>query len=130
LVSFLLLSFPAISQSVTIVNNDTLVCFPDQMVRQIVLDLEDGDHCNAEKLSLYRSIKHYQNIITLKDEVIVTKDEGLAKQKAIIDEKNKQMILLIDEVNMLRKEKGQKFWHGIYIGGGSGLVLAALVLLL
>lgn len=100
------------------------------MVRQIIADLETGDHCENEKQSLYRSIEHYQNIITVKDEIIDTKDKTIKKNAEVTAEKNKQIVLLIDQVNTLRKEKGQKFWQGVYIGGGTGLALGLLILAL
>lgn len=100
------------------------------MVRQIVADLERGDYCENEKQSLYRSIEHYKNIITVKDATIAVKDQTIKKNVEVTAEKNKQIVLLIDEVNTLRKEKGQKFWQGVFVGGGTGLALGLLILVL
>ena len=44
---------PLISQTVTTINNDTVICLPLSVSKQIVFDLESGDLC-AEELELIK----------------------------------------------------------------------------
>ena len=62
------MSFPAISQSVTVVNGNTLICFPELMVRQIMVDLETGDFCQQEKQSYLRDIENFRKLMAIKEQ--------------------------------------------------------------
>ena len=123
------MSFPAISQSVTIVNNDTLVCFPDQMVRQMIVDLEEGDFCKNEKESLYKNIKSYQNIITAKDSVVFDLNKTIANLNAKVKQKDRLIKLTETERDNAIKEKKMAFYKGIGVGAVPSLIILVLALL-
>jgi len=130
LASFLLMSFPAISQSVTIVNGDTLICFPEPMVRQIMVDLETGDFCQQEKQSYLRDIENLRKLISIREKEHGNTVGRLNDCQGVVKEKNIQIQLKEDEIKALKKEKGAKFWSGIGVGAGSSLALVAVLLLL
>ena len=130
MVSFLLLSFPAISQSVTVVNGDTLVCFPETMVRQIMVDLETGDFCQKEKQSYLRDIENLRKLISIREKEHENTAGRLNDCQGIVKEKDLQIKLKEDEIKALKKEKGAKFWNGVGIGAGSSLAVVVILLLL
>jgi hypothetical protein len=130
LASFLLLSFPAISQSVTVVNGDTLVCFPEPMVRQIMVDLETGDFCQKEKQSYLRDIENLRKLASIREQEYENTAGRLNDCQGIVKEKDLQIRLKNDEIQALKREKNSKFWNGAAIGFGTGVVGVAILLLL
>lgn len=126
----LLLSFPATSQSVTIVNNDTLVCFPDRMVRQMIVDLEEGDISKRELESYKRDAGSYLELIkTYREEIDGYKDI-IAKKDQTIKELKLQLSIKEKEILVHKSAANSKFWKGLGIGAASGGLLVLLVTLL
>jgi len=130
LISFLLLSSPAISQSVTVSNEgDTLVCFPDEMVRQIIKDLEKGDLCETTAQSYLIDIQNLKTAIEAKDSEIGILDDKIDNYVEIGKEKDKQIeakekIILANKV-VLRGRMFQSF-----IGGSlAGIVIGVVIML-
>ena len=130
MVGFLLIAYPATSQSVTIVNGDTLVCFPDHMVRLIIADLEAGDFCIEEKASLEKSIKDYKKLVETNKAQIDNLQQRLVTYDDIFIEKQTQIDLRDKEINVLEKEKKAKFWNGLTFGAAGGALATVLLFLL
>ena len=130
LASFLLIAYPATSQSVTIVKGDTLVCFPDHMVRQIIADLEAGDQCAIERISLEKSIEDYKKLVETNKAQLDNLQQRLVAYDDIFIEKQSQIDLRDKEISVLEKEKKAKFWSGLSLGGVSGASIVAILLLL
>ena len=128
--SFLLMSFPAISQSVTVVNGDTLICFPEPMVRQIMVDLETGDFCQQEKQSYLRDIGNLRKLMAIREQEYENTVGRLNYCKGVVKEKDLQIRLKNDEIQALKREKGSNFWRGAALGLGTGIVGVTLIFLL
>ena len=128
--SFLLMSFPAISQSVTVINGDTLICFPEPMVRQIMVDLETGDFCQQEKQSYLRDIGNLRKLMVIREQEYENNVGRLNDCKGIVKEKDLQIRLKNDEIQALKREKGSNFWRGTVLGLGTGIVGVTLIFLL
>ena len=128
--SFLLMSFPAISQSVTVVNGDTLICFPELMVRQIMVDLETGDFCQQEKQSYLCDIGNLRKLMVIREQEYENTVGRLNDCKGVVKEKDLQIRLKNDEIQALKREKGSNFWKGTVLGLGTGIVGVTLIFLL
>jgi hypothetical protein len=124
------MSFPAISQSVTVVKGDTLICFPEHMVRQIMVDLETGDFCQQEKQSYLRDIENFRKLMAIREQEYENNVGRLNDCKGIVKEKDLQIRLKNDEIQALKREKGSNFWRGTALGLGTGIVGVTLIFLL
>ena len=71
------MSLPAISQSATVVNGDTLICLPDSIARKVIADLEAGDLCKKELASFTAEAKGLREVIELQKEQIGKKDKTI-----------------------------------------------------
>ena len=125
-----MLSLPAISQSVTIVNGDTLICLPDSVARKVIADLEAGDLCKVELASWVREAKGLRDVIAIQKEQIVKKDGAIKALKESIDENKVQLELRDKEIALLKTEKSAKYWKGLFtgLGTGAGIVLVLTLL--
>ena len=130
LASFLLLSLPATSQSVTIINGDTLVCLPDNMVRKVIADIELGDLCKIELESWIREAQGLRDVIDIQKEQIVKKDGSIKGLNEIVKENKTQLEIRDKEIALLKTEKSTKYWKGLLtgLGTGAGIVLALVIL--
>lgn len=100
------------------------------MVRQIIADLEAGDQCAIERLSLESSIEGYKALVqTNKDQIENLKLKLVAYDDIFIEKQN-QIDLRDKEISVLEKEKKAKFWNGLTLGGVSGASIVAILLLL
>lgn len=124
------MSFPAISQSVTVVNGDTLICFPESMVRQIMVDLETGDFCQQEKQSYLRDIENLRKLMTIREQEYQNVFGRLVDAQNIVKEKDLQIKLKVDEIQALKQEKQSNFWKGAALGLGTGVVGLSIIFLL
>lgn len=127
LTSFLLLSYPAISQSVIVNNGDTLICFPDTVVRQIIEDLEKGDLCEAEKQSYIRDIENLNVAITAKDGQISNLLDVKKNLNGVIDEKNHQLDKQKQYSSKLRKQRRWNLYKGWLGGTLVGTIIGIIV---
>ena len=91
LISFLLLSFQATSQSVIASNGDTLIYIPQKIARQVIVDLEKGDLCQKELESYLRDIESLNQAITAKDGQISNLIDTKNNLNGVIDQKNSQI---------------------------------------
>ena len=130
MVSFLLISYPAISQSVTVVDGDTLIFLPEPMVRQIMFDLEAGDFCKEENKSNLLTIEHFRNLVNIREQEYQTLFARLIDAQNIAKEKDLQIQLKNTEIQALKQEKSSNFWKGAALGLGTGVVGLSLILLL
>ena len=123
LVSFLLLSFPAISQSVIANNGDTLVCIPSKIAREIIVDLEKGDLCQAELESYLRDIESLNQAMTAKDGQIANLIDIKNNLNGVIDEKNLQIEKQKKYQQTLQR---QRMWN-LYKGWAGGLTVGTVI---
>lgn len=100
------------------------------MVRQIIADLEAGDQCAIERISLEKSIEDYKKLVETNKSQLENLKARLVAYDDIFIEKQNQIELRDKEITVLEKEKKAKFWSGISVGGvsGAGIVLLLLVL--
>lgn len=123
LASSLLVSSPAISQSVTVSNGDTLICLPSKVVRQIIIDLETGDLCQIELESHLRDIESLNQAITAKNGQIANLIDTKNNLNGIIDEKNSQIEKHKKyEVKLRRQRK----WN-LYKGWTGGIIVGTVI---
>jgi len=125
-----MLSLPATSQSVTIVNNDTLICLPDSIARKVIADLEEGDLCQRELLSYKKDVESYLTLIGIKEEQITNFKTIVTKKDGIITELNVQLGIKEKEIAVLKTGKAANYWKGLLtgLGAGAGLVLVLTLL--
>jgi hypothetical protein len=123
LVSFLLLSFPAISQNVIANNGDTLVCIPSKIAREIIVDLEKGDLCQSELESYLRDIESLNQAMTAKDGQIANLIDIKNNLNGVIDEKNLQIEKQKKYQVTLRR---QRKWN-LYKGWAGGLTVGTVI---
>ena len=100
-----MLSLPAISQSVTIVNGDTLICLPDSLTRKVIADLEAGDLCKIELASWITEAKGLRSVIDIQKEQIVVKDKTIKTLNETITEKKLQLETREKEIAVLKTDK-------------------------
>jgi len=122
---------PLISQTVTIINNDTVICLPLLVSKQIVLDLESGDLC-AEELELIKEdttnlnkkIHYLSNVVSLLE----------GKEKSYINQINTyQQVdsLKTDKIKTLdSKLTTTKNIKNVLIGTSIGLLIISILLIL
>jgi hypothetical protein len=127
LVSFLLLSYPAISQSVIVNNGDTLICFKDSIVRQIILDLEKGDLCAEEKESYLRDIENLNLAIEGKDSQITNLRDVNYNLTKVVQEKNNQIQKQKDYQAKLRRQRKWNLYKGIFSGTLVGVLVGIVI---
>ena len=125
-----MLSLPAISQSVTIVNGDTLICLPDSLTRKVIADLEAGDPCKIELASWITEAKGLRSVIDIQKEQIVVKDKTIKALNETVSENKIQLELRDKEIALLKTEKSAKYWKGLFtgLGTGAGIVLVLTIL--
>jgi hypothetical protein len=125
-----MLSLPAISQSVTVVNGDTLICLPDSVTRKVIADLEAGDLCKIELASWITEAKGLREVISIQKEQIIVKDKTIKALNETITEKTIQLETREKEIAVLKTGKAANYWKGLFtgLGAGAGLVLVLTLL--
>jgi len=125
-----MLSLPAISQSVTIVNGDTLICLPDSLTRKVIADLEAGDLCKIELASWITEAKGLRDVIDIQKEQIAVKDKTIKTLNETITEKKLQLETREKEIAVLKTDKAANYWKGLLtgLGTGAGIVLVLTLL--
>ena len=125
-----MLSLPAISQSVTVVNGDTLICLPDSLTRKVIADLEAGDLCKIELASWITEAKGLREVISIQKEQIVVKDKTIKTLNETITEKKLQLETREKEIAVLKTDKAANYWKGLLtgLGTGAGIVLVLTLL--
>lgn len=112
----MLLSFPAISQTVITNNGDTLVCIPQDIARQVIIDLEKGDLCQKELESYLRDIESLNGVIIAKDGQIANLISIKDNLNGVIDEKNAQIEKQKKYQTTLNRQRRWNLYKG-WIGG-------------
>jgi hypothetical protein len=121
---------PAISQSVTIVNGDTLICLPDSIARKVIADLEAGDLCKKELASFTLEVKGLRDVIELQKQQIVVKDKTITGLQAVIKEKETQLEIKEKEILVHKASSRSNYWKGLFTGLGSGAGIVLVLTLL
>ena len=125
LIICLLLTFTSLSQNVT-KNNDSILCFPIQIVRNIEKDLIKGDYCDS--ISKSKDV-----IIDAQKEKISAKDSTLKAKNGQIDlfKQNETLWNSVVEVkdNAIQAQtkalKKEKLWKNIHKIGNFVLPVVA-----
>ena len=125
-----MLSLPAISQSVTVVNGDTLICLPDSVTRKVIADLEAGDLCKKELASYIVEAKGLREVIDFQKEQIGKKDEAIKGYKEVIAEKELQISIKEKEILVHKASSRSNYWKGLFTGLGSGAGIVLILTLL
>ena len=123
LVSLLLGSFPAISQTAIASNGDTLVYIPSKIAREIIIDLEKGDLCQKELESYLVDIESYKLAITAKDGQIANLIDTKNNLNGVIDEKNLQIEKQKKYQATLQR---QRRWN-LYKGWAGGTLVGTVI---
>lgn len=109
----LLLTFTSLSQTVT--NNDSIICFPVQTVRNIEKDLIKGDYCDSISKAKDTIIDAQKEKIAAKDSTIKAKNEQLVLAKENTGLYKKVVEVREEEIKALVKaSKKDKFWKTVY----------------
>ena len=122
LVSFLLLSFQATSQSAIASNGDTLIYIPQKIAKEIVIDLEKGDLCAKEIESYLKDIESLNTVITSKDGQIANLQEVRDNLNNIVTQKDSQIAKQDKYAAKLRRQRLWNFYKGI----GSGILVGTM----
>jgi hypothetical protein len=122
---------PLISQTVTTINNDTVICLPLSVSKQIIFDLESGDLCADElelikedTASLNKKIYYLNDAISLMGK----KEESYIKQINTyqqVDSLKTEKIKTLD--SKLTTTKNVK---NVLIGTSIGLLIISILLIL
>ena len=129
LVSFLLLSFQATSQSVIASNGDTLIYIPQKIAREVITDLERGDLCQKELESYLRDIESLNQAITAKDGQIANLIDTKTNLNGIIEEKNSQIEKQKKYQATLRRQRRWNLYKGWMGGTVVGTVVGIIIML-
>lgn len=123
------MSLPAISQTVTTSNGDTLVYIPSKIARQVIVDLEKGDLCQKELESYLRDIENLNQAITAKDgqiaNLITTKDN----LNEVIKEKESQIEKHKEYEATLRRQRRWNLYKGWMGGTVVGTVIGIIIMI-
>lgn len=121
--------FTCTSQVSITSNNDTLICLPIKVAKEIIIDLEEGKACKKENLVLENNILLLERSIQYKDTLISSyKEKEIIYNTQIqtyqkIDSLHiKQLNEKDDEITRHKKEKK------LSLGGGLLLIVAILLL--
>lgn len=129
LISFLLLSFQATSQSVIASNGDTLIYIPQKIARQVIVDLEKGDLCQKELESYLRDIENLNQAITAKDGQISNLIDTKNNLNGVIEEKNSQIEKQKKYQATLRRQRRWNLYKGWMGGTIVGTVVGIIIML-
>src|SRR6056300_769722 len=129
LVSFLLLSFQATSQSVIASNGDTLIYIPQKIARQVIVDLEKGDLCQKELESYLRDIENLNQAITAKDGQISNLIDTKNNLNGVIDQKNSQIERQEKYQATLRRQRRWNLYKGWMGGTIVGTVIGIIIMI-
>lgn len=123
LVSFLLLSLQATSQTAIASNGDTLIYIPQKIARQVIVDLERGDLCQKELESYLRDIESLNQAIEAKDGQISNLLDTKNNLNGIIEEKNSQIKKQEKYQATLQR---QRRWN-LYKGWAGGTIVGTVI---
>jgi hypothetical protein len=127
-VSILLMTFTCISQVTITSSNDTLICLPTHVAKEIIIDLEKGKTCKQENILLENNIFLLEKSIQYKDTLISSYQE-----KETIYQTQIQTYQQIDSLYIKQlKEKDEEIERHIKEKkyGLGGTILLILVILL
>ena len=129
LVSFLLLSFQATSQTAIASNGDTLIYIPQKIAREVITDLERGDLCQKELESYLRDIESLNQAIEAKDGQISNLIDTKNNLNGIIEEKNSQIKKQEKYQATLRRQRRWNLYKGWMGGTIVGTVVGIIIML-
>lgn len=124
-----LLASKSISQSVTKTNNnhhkDSVVVLSVDIARQVITELEDGDHCYEERDIIKSDLAEKNKIIVLKDTTIARQGRIIASfEKSMVDyteiDSLNQATIRNVNIKLKREVKRKNAWR--YIAGFFALV--------
>ena len=122
---------PLISQTVTTINNDTVICLPLSVSKQIIFDLESGDLC-AEELELIKEDTANLNkkIYYLNDAILLMEEKEKSYLSQIKDYKGIDS-LKTEKINTIQyKLDKTKTTRNVFMGTSLGLLILTVLLIL
>ena len=84
------MSFKSLSQTDTVKK----IVVNDSIAKEIIKDLVEGDACKEKSLLKDKEITNFENIIKLKDSIILNQSEYIDKQNKVLEIKPKPSIHL------------------------------------
>ena len=100
---FLFLSVSVFSQK-TIKEDTTIMCFPVEVGKQILLDLNELDRLKEEKVLYTKEVELLNSKIDKKDTIIKLQEEKCINCEKIVEETENKVTILKDENSELRKD--------------------------
>lgn len=97
------------------------------MVRQIIVDLEEGDLCEKEKESYLRDIESLNQALTAKDGQIANLINTKDNLNGIIDEKNAQIEKQTKYQAKLARQRRWNLYKGWFGGTIVGTVIGIII---
>ena len=122
---------PLISQTVTTINNDTVICLPLSVSKQIIFDLESGDLC-AEELELIKEDTASLNkkIYYLNDAILLMEEKEKSYLSQIKDYKGIDS-LKTEKINTIQHKLDKaKTTRNVFMGTSLGLLILTVLLIL
>jgi hypothetical protein len=109
------------------INGTNVLLMTSIQSRQIASDISDYSIMDSIIVSYEFKNAHYLNLITQKNSTIDAHDSMLANKDAIIDEKDTEIRLLNDDIELKNKALKKQKW---LIGGSLGIAIAVPVAVL
>lgn len=122
---------PLISQTVTTINNDTVICLPLSVSKKVIFDLESGDLC-AEELELIKEDTASLNkkIYYLNDAISLMEEKEKSYLSQIKDYKGVDS-LKTEKINTIQSKLDKATTtRNVFMGTSLGLLILTVLLIL
>lgn len=130
LITFLLFSFVGVGQTKPQKEDTTTICFPVNVGKQILLDLNELDRLKKQSVLDNKQIVELENKVTKEEGVIKFLEEKDTISQVIIKDTEEKVILLEEDNKDLRKDIKRTKTKNTIIEIVSGAVVGALTYIL
>jgi hypothetical protein len=122
---FIFLSVSVFSQKTT-KEDTTIMCFPVEVGKQILIDLNELDRLKEEKVLYTKEVELLNSKIDKKDTIIKLQEEKCINCEKIVEETENKVTILKDENSELRKDVKKLKRKNTIIEIVSGSIVAVL----
>jgi len=126
LITFLMFSFMGFSQTKPQKEDTTKICFPVNVGKQILLDLNDLDRLKKQSDLDKKEIKQLENKVIKEEGVVKFLEQKDSTNQVIIKDTEEKVILLEDDNKNLRKDIKNIKTKNTIIEIVSGAIVGAL----
>jgi hypothetical protein len=126
LITFLMFSFMGFSQTKPQKEDTTKICFPVNVGKQILLDLNDLDRLKKQSDLDKKEIKQLENKVIKEEGVVKFLEQKDSTNQVIIKDTEEKVILLEDDNKNLRKDIKKIKTKNTIIEIVSGAIVGAL----